>query len=239
MSNENKDIAKLKKQNKDLQMLNAELENGILHLKEALERERRKNIGDKILLEHYTRLFSASTANYLLDPNPFELSCSGSKTGTTRNYILQIKDIIAIKSEGRLKNIYLKEPIKSKEGDAPTKVLHYNNNNVGWDGLLYLIQKRGQFLFRVNKSYAINIFDYILEADNSFTLAKGFWPKINASFHHIPSDTNLNKDAYFKRLIEINFLYNTQLGFALDYEKLKEMSDYIKTLNVTNDDQTT
>ena len=217
-------------------MLNAELENGILQLKKELEKEMRKDIGDKILLEYYTRLFSASSANLLLDPNPIELACSGTKAGTTRNYIFQIKDIIAIKSDKRLKSIYLKRPIRSKEGGEVSSKIYQNNNDEDWNALLFKIQRNSQFIFRVQKSHAINIFDYVLQADNSFELAEALRGKIEGGFHNIPTDSFFDKTAYYKRLVEIDYLYNVQLGFRLDYEKIREVSDYIKTLHVTKEE---
>jgi hypothetical protein len=39
-----------------------------------------KNIGDKFLFYHYQRLFNGASANYLLDPNPKTIECSGQKT---------------------------------------------------------------------------------------------------------------------------------------------------------------
>lgn len=212
-----------------------ELEDTITVLKNKLSYEMRKNVGDKILLDYYARLFSASSANLLLDPNPIQLECSGSKAGTSCTYLVQVKNIVAIKSDGRLKHIFLTEPQSPIDGGEKKNVIYYNNNDADWNDLLTEIQKNGEFLFRVHKSYAINAYHYTLLPDNTFQINKKLEKKTDSIIHSIKTDSQFNREAYHKRLLEIKYLFDSQVGFALDYQKLQEISRYIESQVVTKD----
>lgn len=230
-----KKIAYLENVNNNLSALNAELEEGILRLSEQLKIEMRKNIGDKILLEYYQRLFNASAANYLIDPDPINLPCSGIKSGTSRNYLVKVKNIVAIKSEGRLKHIFLTEAQSPTEGGEKKNVIYYNNNDADWNYLLLEIQRGSQFLFRVHRSFAINIFHYTLDSDNTFKINKKLEKRTDTIIHVIKTESQFDSKAYYKRLLEIKYLFDSQAGFALDYQKLQEISRYIESQEITTD----
>jgi hypothetical protein len=229
-------IIELEKVNKELLILNSELETNVIGLTKKLSFEMRKNIGDKILFEYYQRLFNGATANYLLDPDPKPLQCSGVKTGSSSTYLVQLKNIVAIKSDGRLKTIYLTQPQSPIEGGEKKNIILFNNNDSNWDDLLFELQGSGQFLFRVHKSYAINIFHYTFSEDGIFRLNSKLKKNTNSLVHEVATDSNFNEMVYHKRLIEIKQLFDYQVGFALDYQKLQEISDYIKKHIVTNEE---
>lgn len=212
-----------------------ELEDTIAFLKSKLAFEIRKNAGDKILLDYYTRLFSAGTANYLIDPDPINLACSGTKSGTSCNYLVKVKNIVAIKSDGRLKNIFLAEAQSPLEGGEKKNVIYYNNNDADWNDLLLEIQRGSQFLFRVHRSFAINVFHYTLDSDNTFKINKKLEKKTDSIIHVIKTDSQFNSEAYHKRLLEVKYLFDSQAGFALDYQKLQEISRYIESQEITTE----
>jgi hypothetical protein len=203
-----------------------ELEQTIVELKAKLAEALLKVGGDKVLLDHYVRLFTATAANYLMDPDPIELKCSGSKMGTSFTYMVKIKSIVAIKSEGRLKKIYLSEPHKPLESGPKSDVIYYNNNASDWDALLFKLQRIHQFLFRVHKSNAINIYHYTLNDENIFQINDLVKDSANELIHSIPTDSQFDVTTYTFRLLELKQLNDKQIGFALDIQKLKEISRY-------------
>jgi hypothetical protein len=231
-----KKIIELETANQELLRLNSELESKVIDLTKRLSFEMRKNIGDKILLAQYQKLFTGSTANWLLDPNPKPLECSGVKAGSSSTYLVQLKNIVAIKSDGRLKTIYLTQPQSPIEGGEKKDIIFFNNNDFNWNDLLFELQGNGQFLFRVHKSYAINIFHFTFSEDGIFRLNSKHKMMTNFFDHEITTDSNFDKIVYHKRLIEIKQLFDYQVGFALDYQKLQEISDYIKKHIVTNEE---
>lgn len=235
MTEAEKKILELEKVNKELLMLNSELEANIILLTDKLAYEMRKNIGDKIWLEHLQGLFNGATANYLLDPNPEKLETQGSKAGSSNTHLVQIKKIIAVKSEGRMKKIYLKEAQSPIQGGPKENPLIMNSEASNWQKALFSIQRNQQFLFRVHKSYAINIFHYTLGEDENFKLNDTLKSTTDPIIHLIPTDSEFEALSYHKRLLEIKQLFDYQIGLALDFEKLDEITRYIKTHVITKD----
>lgn len=232
-----KKIFELEKVNKELLMLNSELEVNIVALTDKLAYEMRKNIGDKIWLDHLQRLFNGTTANYLLDPNPEKLETQGSKAGMSNTHLVQIKKIIAVKSEGRMKKIFLKEAQSPIQGGPAENPLIMNSEESNWQKALFSIQRNQQFLFRVHKSYAINIFHYTFGEDKKFKLNEALKATTDQSIHTIPTDSEFEPLSYHKRLLEVKQLFDYQIGLALDFEKLEEISRYIKTHVITKDQE--
>src|ERR1043166_9659771 len=178
-----------------------ELEKSIIELKAKLAFEMRKNIGDKILLDHYTRLFSATTANYLLDPNPETIETQGTKTGSSNTHLVQIKKIIALNSEGRMKKIFLTDAQAPVEGGVKENPLVLNSKTSNWPKALFAVQRNNEFLFRVHKSFAINIFHYTLSKDGDFKLHEKLKKAAPEIIHSIPADGEFKAVAYQKRLL--------------------------------------
>ena len=237
MTDLEKKIFELEKANKELLMLNSELEANIIGLTDKLAYEMRKNIGDKILFEFYQRLFNGATANYLLDPNPEKIETQGIKAGTSNTHLVQIKKIIAVKSEGRMKKIYLIEAQKPIQGGPAENPLIMNSDESNWQNTLFSIQRNQQFLFRIHKSYAINIFHYTLGEDKKFKLNEGLKSTTDSTIHSIHTDSEFEPLSYHNRLLEVKKLFDYQIGLALDFEKLEEISRYIKTHVITKDQE--
>jgi hypothetical protein len=227
-------IQELEKINKELVLINSELETGIEYFTQELEKEMRKNIGDKILLEYYQRLFNGVVANYLLDPEPIELHTQGNKAGASNSHLIQIKNIVAVTSDRRMKKIFLTKPQKPLQGGTSENPLIINSDESNWYQTLFSIQNNQQFLFRVHKSFAINIFHYCMTETKTFELHEELKKASNPLIHSIPTDANFDSISYHKRLLEIKQLFDHQVGFALDYQKLDEITRYIKTTLVTN-----
>ena len=230
-----KKIFELEKANKELLILNSELEANIIGLTDKLAYEMRNNIGEKILLEYYQGLFNGAAANYLLDPNPEKLETQGSKTGTSTTHLIQIKNIIAVKSDGRMKKIYLVEAQKPIQGGLAENPLIMNSDESNWQNTLFSIQRNQQFLFRINRSSAINIFHYTLCEDKKFKLNEALKATTDPIIHLIPIDSTFEPLSYQKRLLEVKQLFDCQIGLALNFEKLDEISRYIKSCVVTKD----
>lgn len=203
---------------------------------QQLEIQRLKRLGavDKILNEWHGRHFASAAAKLIMDPNPVELECSGAKTDTSGKYLVKVQNILAIGSDERLKKIFLKEPLQPTNGRPAQKILLVNKNGLNWDRLLFKIQKRGEHLLRISKSYAINIYDYTLGENNIMQLNKELLKLADESIHELKTDSAFDLKQYHNRIYELKILSDSQEGIRLNIQKIEEISRYIKSLDITN-----
>ncbi len=103
---------------------------------------------DAIRKEYYT----------FLNPKPERISIS-----KTEQYDIRLMNILWIESDGRLKKIYLKRKIANTEGKHLTDRITINDDNVTYKTLLPLLDKLGNHLVQVHRTYAVNVAYFTLE----------------------------------------------------------------------------
>ena len=222
-SNPQKEIGLLKEKLKQEKELTKTLKEEIEILYLELEKMQR-NIGlEKILHGFTSKSFTAAASDLLMDPNPFDIVCSGEKTDTSEIYSVRLLNILAIHSRKRPKDIFLKKPISSKSGGKEKSVITFDKNGINFNELLSLIQRRGDHLLRVHNSWAINIYHYTFSNKNTFILNAEMQSGVDKEIHQIPIDANFNKDLYQKRLFEIEKLQEHQIGTQFNLQKIEEI----------------
>lgn len=213
--------------------LNAKLRETILAQQSEIQRLKRVGAVDKILNEWHSRNFTSAVADFIIDPNPFEIAASGVKAGSSVTYFITVGNILAIKSEERLKCIYLKKHVKPSSGGIEQRKIYINKNDSNWEKLLFQIQKRGHHLMRASRSFAINIYDYTYTQEGHLILNDEFLKTPEETLHKIKTDAVFDVKLYHERLFEIDRLARTQQEFRLSFEKVQEIERYIKLMNVT------
>ncbi len=227
------EIQRLKKQLKEQKELNENLKQEIELLYFEIGKLIRNRTLDKVLNEYQGRVFGAAAADLLLDSPPVELKCTGEKADTTEIYSVAIKNILAIGSRKRSKDIYLSQPLSSNSGSKAKSIIIFDDNNVNFDELLFLIQRKGHHLLRVHKSYAVNIHYYVLGKKKTFCLVDRLKTETNKVIHEIPVDAHFDKKLYQERLFEIDKLKEGLGTVALDFRKIKEINDLKAELGIS------
>ena len=100
---------------------------------------------DSINKEYYT----------FLNPAPEILAVYWNRK--SEHYEVSVSDILWIESNGRLKTIFLKRPIKSKEGTRTTDKLIVDNDSVTIKSLLLKFDKFNFHLMKVSRSTIVNV----------------------------------------------------------------------------------
>jgi hypothetical protein len=184
---------------------------------------------DKVLLGFHEKNYSSAAADLLINPNPIEIH--GTEKGVGLSFMVSIMNILVIKSDGRIKDIYLSEPIVPKEGGKERDKISTNAKDLNFENLLLSIQKKGHHLIRVNKSTALNIYQYSLSEENCFTLnisePAGFDKKLSS----IRTDSYFDSDLYHKRLMEIDRINKHHVDFTVNIKKIEEIKRYKNSLH--------
>ncbi len=227
------EIQRLKKQLTEQKELNENLKQEIELLYFEIGKLSRDRALNKVLNEHQGRVFGAAAADLLLDPPPFELKCAGEKADTSEIYSIAIKNILAICSRKRSKDIYLNQPLSSISGSKAKSIIIFDDNNVNFDELLILIQKKGHYLLRVHKSFAVNIHYYVLSKKRTFCLVDQLKTQANKVIHEIPIDSHFDKKLYQERLFQVDKLKEGLGTVALDFKKIKEINDLKAELGIS------
>lgn len=184
---------------------------------------------DKVLLSFYEKNFSYAAGDILMNPDPVNVHCTQSGKGV--DFIISVSNILAIQSDERGKNIYLKEEVQSKRGDNKryTKI----SANASFDELLFEIQKRGTHLILANRSIAVNIHYYILDEKNILKLNEKAPKDFNQELKKIKIDKLFNAEAYHQRKWEIEFVKKNHQSSIDTREKIEEITRYKNSLLIT------
>ena len=179
---------------------------------------------------------SATVADIILNPDP--VSIHATELGKGLDFLVSINNILAIKSIKREKIIFLKEPQRPKQNARYYSLIRTNDNKLSFENLLWSIQKNGKHLFRINTSFAINIYKYTLTEQNQFHLTEEPNPKkaderFFKEIFDLEVDNHFKRDDYDLRLYEMDYLFNYREKFGVSDEKMKEIDRYIKTLEIT------
>lgn len=185
---------------------------------------------DKILNHFQSSWNTVAAADLLMDPNPKELICSTDKAYELTPYPIRVVNVLAIVSNGRAKNIYLKDPVRPVQGGEAKSMLTFEKDGVNFDQLLRKIQRGGEHLLRISKSTAINIYHYQLAEQEVFYIKDKFKNEANSDIQQVQLGSLFDKNLYQKRLFEIdklkehlrNALANIEKGKALQ-KKIEEM----------------
>jgi hypothetical protein len=226
-------ISFLKVQLKAEKKINEELKSEVVVLYNEIERLKRNIYIENILNGFKTNAFKAAAGNLLIDPNPIELSCSGTKADTTEIYSIRLLDVLAICSRKRPKDIYLRNTISSNSGGPKRNKITFDKNEVNFDQLLTKIQGKGTHLLRVHNKYAINIYHYSYSKKNTFILNTGLCNDENRDIHEIPTDAALDIQLYNRRIFEIGKLSESQIGVQLNFDKIAEINALKENLDFT------
>ena len=187
------EINLLKEKLKKEQQINKELKAEIEILYFEIGRLNRNLVLEKFLNGAQSKTFAAVAGNWLMDTDPINLSCSGEKVDTSAIYTFRLLDVLAICSRRRPKDIYLRKSISPKSGGKEKNMITFDKNGVEFEAVLYLIQKKGAHLIRVQRSHAINIYHYTFNKENTFILNANFRTEANTNIHEIPTDAIFNK----------------------------------------------
>jgi len=100
-------------------------------------------------------MIEAVQDKYLTILNPAPVPLKGDFDGEFGNHKIEVKNVVAIKSEGKYKRLFLKENIY----EIPTKgkTLFEFKIESSWDKLLKTLDSPHIKLFKIHKSWCINI----------------------------------------------------------------------------------
>jgi hypothetical protein len=197
-------IEKLTAQLEKLKVENGNLQKRILTLEEQLLTTTKRTPIDKILLDWHQAQFTQAAADLMLNPDP--VTVHGTIKGKGAEFSIELMNLIAVKSDGRDKELILKSPIKPVTGGPPQWSVHLNSNKLDFQKAMTLVQKRAHHLIRINKSIAVNIHYYDFTKSNvltvNFTLPK--WMMKDLSQVH--PDKYFDAETFQKRKIEMSHI---------------------------------
>ena len=177
--------------------------------------------------------FGAVAADLILNPEPVEIPCS--EKGKRLNFMISLNNVLAVESRGRIKRIYLREPIIPKEGGLSHYFVETNSGGLNFETLLRKLQKNRQHIMRVSTSYALNIFQYTLSETKVFHIIDKPENDLYGAIAEITADKIFNQDAYHKQLWEVDYMYKYRSKFAFHQQKMDEITRYMDSQAVTND----
>jgi len=152
----------------------------------------------------------------LTDPDKIKLRCVYHG-----DFEVRPRNIIAIKSNGKLKKLYLKEPICPLR--SSTKRISFDVK-LGFDEIITKLQKQIQIFFRVHDSYAVNLFEYRLLRQGIFVLKdETLMSENNNSIQRIKTDFKFNAQNYQNVLEEIE-TYEAEIA---NFGPSKEKFDHV------------
>lgn len=212
--------------------LNATLKEEIDMLHFEIGRLNRNAGLEKVLGSFQSNAFAAAAADFLLDPAPIELMCSGEKADTAEKYMVRLSDVLAIQSRKRPKDIFLKKAIHPKSGGKEQVKITFDKNDINFDQLLLLIQRSDTRLLRVHNSFAVNILHYVFSKKNKFVLSQQLQTDENKEVHEIPIDSRFDKELYHARLFELDKLFQHQSSFAMNLQKIEEIKQLKQALGI-------
>lgn len=188
----------------DLEIESKNLKTENKNLIDQLERERKRNAVEKIRLQHFESQYTFAAADLIVNPDPVKVHASFGGRGY--DFHLELMKVVAIKAKGRLKEIFLKSPIRPSEGGKLYNPIHLNSDVSDFDGTLIAIQGRSTHLLRVSKSMAVNLYYYDLEDERKLVLNLKKIPKEVEPFRSIKIDSLFSVETFQMRKREIQEL---------------------------------
>jgi hypothetical protein len=169
-------------------------------------------------------------ADLALIPETVKVHCT--EDGHGYDYTLTIRDIIAIKSIGRIKRIYIRNNVAG--GDF----VKYVEANIGFEDLLEQLQKKALLLQIANRSSVFNMLEYKFLAPDTFTINSELGKKLKdiPAFEPILTvvvDSKFNKEQYESSRWEIDHYVNHVRNMETADAKLKILSRYKNSLPVS------
>lgn len=186
---------------------------------------------ENVVLNYHEANYASAAADLIINPNPIEIH--GTKAGKGLDFVVKLMDILIIKSDSRGKIIYLKEPIIPKDGGLKHSKIETNDQKLNFENLLLLIQKRGHHLIRINKSVAVNIYQYSLNKENHFVLNANAPKGFDKDLICVKTDSYFNSNLYHTRLMEIDRISKHHIDFTVNIKKIEEITRYKNSLDVT------
>lgn len=199
------DFDKLTKELKEVKAENEALKGKIIELDSELKRERRKRAVDSVLLEYHQRQFTIAAADLILNPDPIKVHGTFDNKGL--DFWIKLADVVVVKSNERIKEIFLKTSIRPEQGGKNHKSIMINDNKINFEKVLQSIQGRSTHLLRVNKSMAVNLHHYDLADERTLTLNIEKRPVWLKDFSEVKTDKFFKLDVYHRRKYEIQEVY--------------------------------
>jgi hypothetical protein len=199
------------------------------YIKRKLQSTIFNNAIDKITIEFLSKNTESAIADLIINPNPVNIHCTYKNKGY--DFPIALMNIVAIDSDARGKNIFLRRGI-TKDGISFPKV-STNDSSLTFKNLLHKLQKNGIHLMLANRSTAINIFHYNLEIDGHFVLNIPTPKDFNKDLILVKTDIKFNKEIYYKRLFEIEYLNKSHQDLRVNQEKIDEITRYKNSLLIT------
>jgi len=160
-------------------------------------------------------------SDLILNPIPAKINVTIKNTQVTCD--IYPDNIILIESNGRIKNIFLKVPIKVEGIKGLQSVIHYDNNVGGFRKLLKKIDANPYFIHQINRSIAINIKCFSFDKKDCFVIKPEFVGKVKLFNEAKDKLFQLNGEVKVEKLFDNNH-YNKVLE-ELQYH-LKKLSEY-------------
>ena len=107
----------------------------------------------------------AALSDLEINPNPIEVHATEKGRGI--DFMISLKNVLVIESDGRTKIIYLDQPVIPKWGGKQYLKIEANES---FDELLLLLQRRADHILQISISHAINIYNYKFSEANTFVL---------------------------------------------------------------------
>jgi len=186
---------------------------------------------DKILLEYHSRFNAQTLIDLYL--NPESNSVISSEKNVSIEFKVSSSDVIYIKSNGRIKDLYLDKFIEPVLGGGAKKKITTNKEIYNLKGILNAIQGKKGHLIIVNKSIALNLMKYDLAEESTFAIKAEYESKIEKEFHRIKVDRYFDINDYNERLNEIKHIFKSKENLLDILNNIKEMSRYKNKLAVT------
>ncbi|XVJ66853.1 MAG: hypothetical protein HEQ40_12065 [Lacibacter sp.] len=185
---------------------NSQLHKELQLLQDQVYRLKRQLDVYNVLTPFFKEYMTLAACDLLIDPSPVDLKCGGDKAGQQLIYSVRLLDILAIVSKGKYKEIHLRTAVIPKEGGTPKSKLIFAQDGIDFEKLLFMIQRRGEHLLKVQKSGCINLYHYEFKERNLFVLKNRYHTTSNTDVHQIRAGSFFKKDLYHQRMFEIQKL---------------------------------
>ena len=176
---------------------------------------------DKIILGLHEKNFASAAADYLINPNPIKIHAT--EKGAGYDVLLGVRNILAIKSEGRTKKIHLKHGVTPANGGTAKWRIETNDS---FDHLLAHLGQNCHHLLRISDSHVINIYEYELLKSGTFVLTSEPPKQFDKALREIKVDKKFSHKVYHTRLMEIDRLFKHHQDFSINLRKIEEISRY-------------
>ncbi len=201
------------------------LKHEIQYLKNVVERQQWRISGlmiNQMLAEQTSKLaganLGAALGNLMWDPAPAPLHCTSGGSG--EDFVVKAANIYAIEAHRKTKKIYLIKPIQPVIGG---KYRHFIETDSDLDDLLRQLQGNSNLLFRVHKSYAINILEYTLPIPGTFCINETPSDIIYSTILKVKTDIKFDAIEYQRQVMRIGEYYDSLSNYARNVKNIRRL----------------